>query len=123
MSVWLTDGDGRAWFATALLAYGAVILAFTGAVHWGPAMANEKTPGRAYLPSVLLALVGCCAIMLPPGAAAGLLILAFIAVYGLDRNAISRGVVPVWYPRLRFPLTVTVTVLMVVGGAALLVNP
>jgi len=92
-----------------LLAYGAIILSFMGAVHWGLAMASTREDAVAQLSlSVLPGLLGWVALLLPPTPACLLLLVAFIALYWFDLRAAPRGAVPDWYPALRLPLTLGV---------------
>lgn len=119
-AIWLTGADRPTWLTTAFVGYGAVIIAFMGAIHWGLAMALERAPGRIYLHSIWPALAGWCAILLPPLAGIALLIAAFAAVYALDRRTVSAAFAPSWYLRLRLPLTLAVTALLAAGGAAML---
>lgn len=120
VAIWLTGTDRPPWLTTAFVGYGAVIIAFMGAIHWGLAMALERAPGRIYVHSVWPALAGWCAMLLPPVAGIGLLMAAFPAVYALDRRTVSAAVAPSWYLRLRLPLTLAVTTLLAASGAALL---
>ena len=59
----------RAFSATALLAWGAAMLSFLGAVHWGLAIAQPDAPGnrsRLALGAVPV-LVATLALLLPGG--------------------------------------------------------
>lgn len=108
----------------ALLGYGAVILSFMGAVHWGFAMtsagpANGSEAARRFSLSVVPPLVGWAALLLPPLPAIVTLAAGFAGVYLMDREAIGRGIAPVWYARLRAPLSTVVISLVAASGAAL----
>jgi Protein of unknown function (DUF3429) len=91
-----------------LALYGAVILSFMGAIHWGLAMRAE--PGEAtwsYIASVIPALFGWFALaFLPQPVALRLLAFAFALLLLYDLRAARLGIVPAWYPRLRWPLTI-----------------
>lgn len=90
------------WWSAALLAYGAVILSFVGALHWGFAMAQsglstaERT--RCFVWSVVPSLMAWPATLLPPsgrGSAAGdRLCGAPGARPSAGRTHIAAGVVP-----------------------------
>ncbi|UCH75142.1 MAG: DUF3429 domain-containing protein [Rhodospirillales bacterium] len=107
----------------ALAAYGAVILSFLGGVHWGLAMAGLgpdsgvcRTARRlAY--SVIPSLVGWGALFV--ARPLGLLILAaaFTGMLLFDGRASRIGEAPLWYRRLRLPLTGVVVAALVVGAA------
>ncbi len=119
-ALWILPPEHLARAADVLVGYAVVILSFMGAVHWGLAMAAgpNRAGARWFVLGVVPALAGWCALMLAPVVALGLLGLAFIGVYGLDRAAIRAGLAPAWYRRLRDPLTAGVVALLVVGGAA-----
>ena len=98
----------------ALIGYGAVILSFMGAIHWGLALraTADQAPGAWFAISVVPALLGWGAALLGLAGAhrSALLILmiGFIGVLLLDRQAIRQGLAPAWYWRLRWPLTLVV---------------
>jgi hypothetical protein len=117
----------------ALISYGAVILSFLGAVHWGFALAEPPASlaGLAPPPSnrdpahkprlalgVLPALIGwvalLVALLLPsPAIALGILIAGFIATNVAEQSGYRRGWVPVRYLWLRWILTVIVVAILV----------
>ncbi len=108
---------GVAGAGTWLAAYGAVILSFVGAIHWGMAAGRGRYAPSPYALSVVPALVGWVALLLPLGA--GLVALAFagwrIAEYGLlDAHQ------PGWLRRLRTRLTVGAALSLLIGAAAAL---
>lgn len=93
----------------ALLAYGAAILSFVGALHWGFAMtipaltAQERT--RLFAWSTIPALAAWLALLLPPAGAATLLMAGFVAHYMQDRRLAARHPLPAWYLPLRLQLS------------------
>jgi len=105
--------------ALALVAYGAIILAFLGGVHWGFALIEpdgrrERTRlGLGVVPS----LVGWAAVLLTIalGADAGLvlLVLGFIALTVVEARALQAGLMPHGYMWLRWVLSVVVIVTLV----------
>ncbi len=109
----LLDPARRELWQQALLAYGAVILSFVGALHWAFAMgANEDRQAQPlYLWSVLPALASWVALLLPlllaRGAvlAAFLLIVAFVAHYVQDKRLARLHPLPGWYLPLRLRLS------------------
>ena len=86
-------------------AYGAVILSFLGAVHWGLAMQDERSP-YWYIWSITPALFGFASLLLFD---VEMRIVALIPLFGLtwlvDRQAAGHGLIPSWYMRLRSMLT------------------
>ncbi len=110
-ALWLGPAEWRdlAWLA--LHAYAAVILGFTGAVHWGAAL-REGDAGRLWRAmgwSVVPALLAWVALLLPHSQGVALLLLGFAAQYAMDRRAVATGWLPDWYGRLRRVLTAGVT--------------
>jgi hypothetical protein len=114
----LQGGGPGGWAAAALLAYGAVILAFMGGVHWGWAMAADEPSLERLGLAVLPALVGWAGYLL--GGAPGLVVLAlgFLGLLRLDLEAVAAGRVAPWYPQLRWPLTVIVVASLALGALA-----
>lgn len=97
--------DWRLYGTSLLSAYGACALSFLGAVHWGLAMREQPVPALRLAISVVPALVGFIALAI--GGRAGLTLMAagFLAVLAYDIFGARQGLVPAWYPRLRWPLT------------------
>jgi Protein of unknown function (DUF3429) len=93
-----------------LALYGAVILSFMGAVHWGLAMADTKSAkASGYIISVMPALVGWFAIsFLPLPVSLRVIAAAFVVLVLVDLRAVRLAVAPGWYGRLRIPLTLVV---------------
>lgn len=118
----------QAFWQTALLGYGAVILSFVGALHWAFAMQTED-PARAsalYVWSVVPSLAGWVALLLPSllaqegmALAALLLIVAYGGHYLQDRQLARLQPLPGWYLPLRLRLsTGAVLALAVLAGRA-----
>ena len=102
----------RAHFA--LAAYGAVILSFLGGIHWGlgiagagPVQSNGTTFARLGV-SVVPSLVGWSALLIPVPMSLLVLAAAFSGLLFFDWHASRQAQSPVWYPKLRWPLTVVV---------------
>ena len=104
----------------ALISYGAVILSFLGAVHWGLALAGgpggTATALRAYrsrlILGVLPALVGWAALLIPlvaaPLASLLLLLLGFGLTALAEMRAAQQALMPPGYMGLRWLLTAVV---------------
>ncbi len=109
-------------WSAALLAYGAVILSFVGALHWGFAMAQsglsttERT--HCFMWSVAPSLIAWPATLLPPAAGSVLLIAGFALHLAQDHRLAARTSLPAWYLPLRWRLTVTACVSLAVGAWA-----
>ncbi|MDC3234573.1 DUF3429 domain-containing protein [Candidatus Puniceispirillum sp.] len=86
-------------------AYGAVILSFLGAVHWGLAMRDDRSP-YWYVWSITPALFGFASLLILD---VEIRIVTQIPLFGLawsvDRQAAHHGLIPSWYMRLRSILT------------------
>jgi len=103
-----------------LLAYGAVILTFMGAIHWGLAMhSGEMTPGtrNQLLLSSVPPLIAWIALALPPIAGYPVLGMGFLLMLFGDVKAVAYGQAPEWYPGLRGPLTFVALISLAVGWA------
>ena len=106
------------------LAYGAVILSFMGAVHWGLAMAGgPKAMSFHRLGwSVVPALAGWLALLLNPIYGLLLMVAGFAGVYFGDLRSIAAGNAPAWYKALRKPLTIIVIASLASSYGALVVR-
>lgn len=106
--VWV-PGEHQTLAAQALLAYGAVILAFVGALHWGLAMslqpAQHALAARMYVWSVVPALLAWVALLLPAAWAVAILLAGLWGQYAQDRRLHRTGILPHWYLPLRLVLT------------------
>jgi len=95
----------------ALIAYGAVILSFLGAVHWGLALRappDEAAMGPARLTlGVVPALLGWVALLLPDVFALTILALGLLGTAGAEQWAHGRGLVPGDYMVLRWVLSIS----------------
>ena len=110
---------GIVW-ADALVAYGAVILSFVGALHWGFAMAMPSMPQalrrNCFVWSVVPALVAWPAMMLEPVLGAPLLIAGFVAHIWQDHRLAGRVALPAWYLPLRRQLSIVACVCLALGA-------
>lgn len=99
------------WAMMALRGYGAVILSFLGAVHWGLALRAPEAEGPANRQrlslGVLPALVGWAALLLPLKSGLWLLAFGVIAVAAIEQWASLRGLVPGPYVVLRWVLSLS----------------
>ncbi|WP_203074215.1 DUF3429 domain-containing protein [Falsiroseomonas ponticola] len=97
------------WAAPALAAYGAAILAFLGAVHWGLALRAPESESGAELPRLALgvvpSLIAWVALLLPLRPGLALLAVAILATAAAEARGAARGLVPPAYMRLRWALS------------------
>jgi hypothetical protein len=124
---WLRDAPGS-MAGHALIAYGAVILSFVGALHWGFAMMvaglSDAQRRNAFVWSVLPALMAWVALLLMPPASGILLVVGFLAHYARDRTLSRLASLPAWYLPLRLRLTMVACLCLAAGMlAALLQRP
>ncbi|GAW22150.1 hypothetical protein ANO14919_116850 [Xylariales sp. No.14919] len=96
------------------LGYGAVIISFLGAIHWGLEYA-EKVPEHArtrfrYGIGVMAPIFAWPTLFMPVEFALTSQFAAFTALYFADARAAVRGWAPAWYSTYRFALTAVVGV-------------
>ncbi len=82
----LLPGEWRPTAATALIAYGAVILSFLGGIHWGIAFTQPRPPRIAFAWGVLPSLLAWAGLLLPLRAGLALTGTAILACYLVDRS-------------------------------------
>ena len=100
----IAGGEMQQEIGRALVAYGAVIIGFLGAIHWGMAISNAGpgNPSRRMAFSVLPALLGWLAILLPVVYGVAVIFASLCIVYLVDRRW---GCLHDWYLILRRRLT------------------
>lgn len=101
-------GTLHLFWLTTLAQYGAVILAFVGALQWGYAVTGRASGAQAWVRygwSVLPALVGCLSLQLPLWAGLRVQAGALIVSVAVDRAFAARYVAPVWLMPVRYLLT------------------
>ncbi len=104
---WRHQGDVQ----FALISYGALVLAFVGALHWGLAMRQQGVlASRAYFWSIIPALIAWVALMFPPIGSALILIVGLWTHYVQDTLTVRTLAAPEWYMPLRLKLTVGATI-------------
>ena len=112
----------RASALAALVAYGAVILSFLGAVHWGIALRAPAGEAPAAGPRLGLgvapALVAWIALLLPTRPGLALLAAGVVAVAAVETAAAKRGLMPESYLRLRWPLSLGAGACLALGALA-----
>jgi hypothetical protein len=118
----LLDHHHGAVWSDALYAYGAIILSFIGALHWGLAMSlpelTERQRSAWFAWSVVPALIAWSAVLFSPPLAAPLLVVGFIAHYLQDRRLARQATLPGWYLPLRLRLSSVAVVCLVAGVLA-----
>ncbi|MCK1789051.1 DUF3429 domain-containing protein [Pseudomonas violetae] len=101
--------DYRPLFAMALVNYGAVILSFVGALHWGFAMTVQDMSAEQgrnrFIWSVIPALIAWIATLLPMPLGCLLLVIGFVVHYRQDRQLLRVMSLPAWYLPMRLRLT------------------
>ena len=110
-SVWLTGSVMSSAVAReTLVAYSIAILSFMGAVHWGLAMNATRCDQtwRRYAVSVIPALAATATAFIEGRLQFVWLAVCFFGLLVYDLLAVRRGEAPSWYPRIRWPLTLSV---------------
>lgn len=114
--------DGAVPWRFALLSYGALILAFVGALHWGVALSanalSERQRNACFIWSIVPALLAWATFFMAPGVASALLAAGFGAHYLQDRQLARHAGLPPWYLPLRLRLTVVACLSLLAAGSA-----
>ena len=101
------------------LSYGATILSFVGAIHWGIAMSqpemSRKDRNIFFIWSVVPALIGWYSLGLKPVEASTILALGFILHLIQDYRLQRKALTPSWYFPLRMLLTIVATICLILG--------
>jgi hypothetical protein len=111
-----SDDTIQGWGLWLLLIYGAIILSFMGGIHWGAAMLRDEASFAALGRSVLPSLLALPAVAF--GGALGLVLLAlgFCGLLVYDESEVRAKRLPLWYPKLRRPLTGIVVACLLAGA-------
>ncbi|MCF5709242.1 DUF3429 family protein [Pseudomonas syringae] len=112
--------DYRPLIAIALVNYGAVILSFVGALHWGFAMTvqdmSAEQRSQRFIWSVMPALIAWIATLLPIPVGCVLLVVGLVAHLRQDRQ-LSRVIsMPAWYLPMRLQLTVVASACLLLAA-------
>ena len=103
------DPARAGFWSRALTGYGAVILSFVGALHWGVAMSagplDAARRRRAYVWSVVPALMAWPATVLTGAPASVILVLGFALHLAQDLRLAGPAGLPAWYLPTRRRLT------------------
>ncbi|MGV8916545.1 MAG: DUF3429 domain-containing protein [Pseudomonas sp.] len=118
--------DYRSLWAVALVSYGAVILSFVGALHWGFAMTlqdmRDEQRRERLVWSVIPALVAWVATLLPMPLGCLLLIAGFVVHFWQDRRLLQVVTLPAWYLPMRLRLTTVASVCLLLGAIIVAVH-
>ena len=106
--IWV-DSSHSSWWRDALIAYGAVILSFVGALHWGFAMSQSDMTAHqrklCFVWSVVPSLMAWLALLMTSKYASIVLVAGFLIHFWQDRRLALVTHLPVWYLPLRLRLT------------------
>jgi uncharacterized membrane protein len=117
-ATWFDSNHSSLW-RDALIAYGAVILSFVGALHWGFAMSqsdmttHQRT--RSFVWSVVPSLLAWIALLMTPNYAVMLLVVGFLIHFWQDKRLVQLVNLPAWYLPLRLKLTLVACVSLLSG--------
>ncbi len=118
---WADPAHGRFW-QEGLAAYGAVILSFVGALHWGLAMTLDGIAVRRrdalFVWSVMPCLLAWLALLLHSAVSDWVLVGGFLLHYAQDRRLAAITRLPAWYLPLRLRLSSVAIVCLAVGAVA-----
>jgi hypothetical protein len=98
------------------VSYGAVILSFVGAVHWGFLLKSDSIQRQELLLSisVLPGLIAWLALISPVSVALFILAAAYPLLLIYEKKSELNKILPVWYISMRVKLTSIVTVLTLI---------
>ncbi len=112
--------DYRTLFDNALVNYGAVILSFVGALHWGFAMTvqdmSAKQRSDRFIWSVIPALIAWIATLLTMPLGCLLLVIGFVVHLRQDRQLLRVMSLPAWYLPMRLRLTLVASVCLLLAA-------
>ena len=121
----LTSVEYRPFLAVALVNYGAVILSFVGALHWGFAMPVQNMSAELrrnrLIWSVIPALIAWLSTLLPVPVGCLLLIVGFVVHFWQDRQLVRAVNLDAWYLPMRFRLTAVASVCLLIGAIAVVI--
>lgn len=121
MGLWVFPESIQDMLHAPLLSYAAIILSFMGAVHWGLAMSSHDQLDQGQMAlSIIPPLLAWFASLFPPMINYSFLILGFAGLCLIDVRFTRLGRLRAWYPRLRIPLTLVVTVSLIFAQLNLL---
>lgn len=115
-AVWADSINSSLWRG-ALIAYGAVILSFVGALHWGLAMSQSDMTAHQrthyFVWSVVPALMAWFALLMTSKYASIVLVVGFLIHFWQDRRLVQVTNLPAWYLPLRLRLTFVASLALV----------
>lgn len=117
-ATWWAPATYRTQAAFALLAYGATVASFLGAIHWGLAMRGPLTPQPGpFVWGVFPSLVAWVALLMP--LAQGLVTMALLLgiCLAVDRRSYPAYGLSGWLA-MRLHLTLVATACLLAGGVA-----
>jgi hypothetical protein len=118
VAAWFDSSHSSLW-CDALVGYGAVILSFVGALHWGFAMSqsdmNMHQRTRSFVWSVVPCLLAWVALLMTLKYAVVLLVLGFLIHFWQDWRLVQRVNLPAWYLPLRLQLTLVACISLLSG--------
>jgi hypothetical protein len=120
LGIALLEGEPRQFAVRALVAYGAVILSFLGAVHWGLLLrCGDAAVQRRLVVAVLPSLAAWGALLLQDRHALAVLAVAFGTFWLYEHRVVGAPLLPADYLRLRRSLSLAVCSLLALGLIAL----
>jgi hypothetical protein len=116
LAVWLAPPQYRPVASTALLGYGASILSFLGAIHWGLNMRDASRATTAlWVWGVTPSLIAWVAILLQPQRGLWLIAAGLLACFVVDKTVYPRFDAHPWLP-MRFLLTLVACACCIAGA-------
>ena len=99
------------------VSYGAVIIGFIGAVHWGFLLESKSIQRQGLLLSisVLPSLIGWFALISPIPFALLILCIMYPLLFIYERHSVLNTLLPKWYMLMRLKLTIMVTIFIFIA--------
>jgi hypothetical protein len=116
--MWWSPAAYRGQVGTALLAYGACIASFMGAIHWGLVMRGPLTPQPGpFVWGVFPSLVAWVALLMPQAQGLVTLALLLCICLAVDRRSYPAYGLTAWLP-MRLHLTLAAALSLLTGSLA-----
>lgn len=118
VAIEFAEGGWKGWAIYSLPVYGAIILSFLGGTTWGFALADSQQR-RVSLRLVIAMAPSIAAwmIMFQPPTNRMLSLAACLVIWAaVDHLMVRHDLLPGWYPKLRWPITLIAAASLVVGS-------
>lgn len=102
------------WPGEVLLAYGALIFCFVGAIHFGFGIADERMTPGGIIWSIMPVAMATPMLLAPPALGLPLVAAGLVLAWTLDQT-LFETILPPWYRNLRDRLTAGAVMALMIG--------